>query len=536
MRLRAALTIGLAAALAVAGCSGDTPGDAEADDTSPATTRPEPVTPTVTLPAEPTAVLGGASPDALAIEASQLLFEQSPLAVLVAADDDASGAAAIAVELGVPLLVGPPESAPTTDQPTSPSDPPATTSPTAETGDATMDELARLQATTVLSVGAGAAAFVAQLPPDITVVEAPDGAAAVDDLPDDALPVIAQPDAPPTFAALTVSGSDATAAAATVQAAGGVVHELAAPDPRTDSAVIAALADLQPDVVIGIGAAFGAPETFANRVSVAKTGVELPGGGQVLYPYHRHVALYGNPTSPALGSLGEQSPAASVVRVQTLAAEYQEFTDQTVVPTFEVISSVASASPSSGGDYSTEMTPDELRPYIDAARDAGIYVVLDLQPGRSDFLTQAKLYEEFLKEPFVGLALDPEWRLTPTQVHLEQVGRVGVAEVNSVVTWLADLTAANNLPQKLLILHQFRTIMITDRGQVDTSRDEVAVLIHVDGFGPTGSKFATWNAIRADPPPNVWWGWKNFIDEDSPLMTPEQTMAVDPVPQFVSYQ
>ena len=62
------------------------------------------------------------------------------------------------------------------------------------------------------------------------------------------------------------------------------------------------------------------------------------------------------------------------------------------------------------------------------------------------------------------------------------------------------------------------------------------MLIHVDGFGPTGSKFATWRNIRGDPPPNVWWGWKNFIDEDSPLMTPEQTMAVDPVPEFVSYQ
>jgi hypothetical protein len=192
--------------------------------------------------------------------------------------------------------------------------------------------------------------------------------------------------------------------------------------------------------------------------------------------------------------------------------------------------------PSSGGDYSTEMTPDDIRPYVDAAHEAGVYVVLDLQPGRSDFLTQAKLFEEFLKLPHVGLALDPEWRLTPTQVHLEQVGRVSAAEINSVVTWLADLTRDNRLPQKLLILHQFRTDMIPDRTQVDTSRDEIAVLVHVDGFGPTGSKFATWNSIRADPPPNVWWGWKNFIDEDSPLMTPEQTMAVDPVPQFVSYQ
>ena len=42
-----------------------------------------------------------------------------------------------------------------------------------------------------------------------------------------------------------------------------------------------------------------------------------------------------------------------------------------------------------------------------------MYVVLDLQPGYTDFLAQAQRYEEFLAQPHVGLALDPEWRLAP---------------------------------------------------------------------------------------------------------------------------
>ena len=70
---------------------------------------------------------------------------------------------------------------------------------------------------------------------------------------------------------------------------------------------------------------------------------------------------------------------------------------------------------------------------MDAAREAGVYVMLDLQPGRTDFLTQAKRYEELLAQPHVGLALDPEWRLGPQQLHLEQIGSVGIDEVNSVV-------------------------------------------------------------------------------------------------------
>ncbi len=73
-------------------------------------------------------------------------------------------------------------------------------------------------------------------------------------------------------------------------------------------------------------------------------------------------------------------------------------------------------------DYSSETEIGVLRPYVDAAKAAGIYVVLDLQPGRTDFLTQAKRYAELLAEPHVGLALDPEWRLKPNQRHRALAG------------------------------------------------------------------------------------------------------------------
>src|SRR5690606_17349776 len=146
----------------------------------------------------------------------------------------------------------------------------------------------------------------------------------------------------------------------------------------------------------------------------------------------------------------------------------------TVVPTFEIIATIASAEAGEDGDYSRETPVPELLPYVEAAAEAGIYVVLDLQPGRTDFLTQAKRYEELLRYPHVGLALDPEWRLKPDQRHLRQIGSVDVAEVNATLTWLADLTREHRLPQKLLVLHQFQLRMITGREHLDTSRDELA--------------------------------------------------------------
>ena len=37
-------------------------------------------------------------------------------------------------------------------------------------------------------------------------------------------------------------------------------------------------------------------------------------------------------------------------------------------------------------------------------------------------------------------------------------------------------------------------------------------------------------------PDRVAWGWKNFYDEDKPMLTPKQTMAYEPKPSMVSYQ
>jgi hypothetical protein len=248
------------------------------------------------------------------------------------------------------------------------------------------------------------------------------------------------------------------------------------------------------------------------------------------------IALYGHPGTPALGVLGEQGVEAAIARAQQMAADYQPLVDVPVVPAFEIITTVASGGAGPDGNYSYEAPLDLLRPWVDTAGQAGVYVVLDLQPGRTDFLTQAKRYEELLARPYVGLALDPEWRLKPDQRHLAQIGSVTAGEINTVVSWLADLTRTHKLPQKLLMLHQFQLAMISDRGAVDTSRDELAVLIHADGFGSPGAKFETWSLMHDSPPPNVWWGWKNFIDEDSPTFTPAETMAIEPRPLFVSYQ
>lgn len=247
------------------------------------------------------------------------------------------------------------------------------------------------------------------------------------------------------------------------------------------------------------------------------------------------ISLYGAPGSPGLGLLGEQDVAASVTRAQELAAEYESVSREPVIPAFEIIATVATSDPGPTGDYSSPVAVDTLREWVDAAAENNIYVVLDLQPGLSEFLPQAQMFEDLLSEPHVGLALDPEWRLAEGQQHMAQIGQVHAAEINDTTDWLAELVAEHHLPEKLVMLHQFQTRMIPDRDRV-VDRDGLAVLVHADGNGVPSDKMKTYRTLTRDLPAHMRIGWKNFIDEDDPTYTPEQTMDVVPRPWFVSYQ
>ncbi|MDX1657449.1 MAG: hypothetical protein R3343_01385 [Nitriliruptorales bacterium] len=329
------------------------------------------------------------------------------------------------------------------------------------------------------------------------------------------------------------------APAVSAMAAGHRVVPALPGDPRADARIGGALEgmDLSRMLLLGADAEWDAvdPAALPWQLAVAQSGLELPGGGQLVFPGRRFVALYGTPGSGALGVLGEQPVEQAVARAVAQAKAYAPLSDVPVVPTFEIIATIAAGAAGPDGDYSDERSLDDLRPWVDAAERAGVYVVLDLQPGRESFVTQVQRYEELLARPHVGLALDPEWRLRANQRHLVQIGGVDAAEVNAVSEWLAGLVRVHRLPQKLFVIHQFKLSMIRDRSSL-VARPELATLIQMDGQGSQPTKVATWDAIRRDPPDGVWWGWKNFHDEDRPMRSPTDTMALDPPPLFISYQ
>jgi hypothetical protein len=248
------------------------------------------------------------------------------------------------------------------------------------------------------------------------------------------------------------------------------------------------------------------------------------------------VALYGHPGAPTLGALGEQGLPASIARARQMAASYRSLTRAHVVPGFEIIATVAEASPGADRSYSYETPVAMLRPWVRRANAAGLYVILDLQAGRDSLLAQAKMYAPLLKLPYVGLALDPEWKLQPGQLPLRQIGSVSIDQVNQVVSWLAGLTARYRLPQKLLELHEFQLSMIADEQALDTRHDDLAIVINMDGQGTPGDKQQTWQAVTGAAPRGVYFGWKDFFVKDHPMLTPQETMAHEPIPVLISYQ
>ncbi|NKX56058.1 hypothetical protein [Arthrobacter mobilis] len=501
LRLRRLLAAaGLAASLLLSGCTGSAPaGETGAAGPAGKPQRNPDQVYLRTAPAAPQLLTGSDAEAALA--ASAALFETSPLAVAAAADDAAAIAAGAeeAVSLGVPLLLS---------------------------GGGLAAELRRLQVREVKVHGRPEGGWEPLLD-GIRMLGAQDPVRA---------PVAAAA-APAWSVLLGHEARSLPATRAVVAASGARMHTDPAADPRQDPETVAFLRQAPENSVLGIGASFGSPAEFGERVQAALTVPELPGGGLLAFPARRMVALYGHPSGPALGALGEQGIDAAIGRVKKLAASYQQYSREPVIPAFEIIASVASASPGADGRYSSLSDPEELRPWVEAAGEAGVYVVLDLQPGRTDFPTQAKHYAELLALPHVGLALDPEWRLAAGQRHMEQIGSVDAAEINKVSGWLARLTREHNLPQKVLIIHQFRQDMVRNEHRVDTSHEELAVVVHADGHGTAGQKMETWNSLLQVAPRGVWMGWKNFYDEDKPTFTPRQTYRdVDPAPWFVSYQ
>ncbi len=244
------------------------------------------------------------------------------------------------------------------------------------------------------------------------------------------------------------------------------------------------------------------------------------------------VAFYGHPRAAVLGVAGEGTPEQVLPRLLDQAAPYAA-SGKKIVPTWELIATLVTGAPGPDNLYRARLNDADVRPYLDNIRTVGGRVILDIQPGRADVLDEARAFESLLIEPDVGLAIDPEWVVGPTQTPAGRIGTLDAADINRVSAYLSDLVLANDLPPKVMIVHRFNPGMVTNSDAI-LDRPGLRILFHADGEGGPGAKIGDYDNLL---PNRFERGIKIFYDEDVNMMSPAEVLhRLAPDPTFVSYQ
>lgn len=304
------------------------------------------------------------------------------------------------------------------------------------------------------------------------------------------------------------------------EADSGVVAPIGTPDGETEPTAEATAAGMRTGPV-----ADSTPVGGAGEVQLA----------QPILPDMRVVAYYGHPFALSMGILGQFNKQQLLEQLQDVKRDYERADpERPVVMAFEVIGSVAQPEAGQDGSYLLWTDSQTIREYVEFAQANSILLIIDIQIGRTSVEEEMAIIEEFLIEPNVHLAIDPEFAMGPDQVPNVDIGGVDADEINFAQEELARMVEEHDLPPKLLIVHRFTDGMVTNSDDIDEV-DKVQVVLDFDGFGDPASKEQGYSLYAGE-------GWvqhagiKLFYDQDQPLMQPEEVVELDPAPDFVMYQ
>ncbi len=253
--------------------------------------------------------------------------------------------------------------------------------------------------------------------------------------------------------------------------------------------------------------------------------------GEPILPANRVVAIYG---APQLGStaLGERSSRSAAKLAARQARAYVKRGERPAIPALDLIGVVANSTPGPDRLYRTRQPDDLIAEYLKRVRAIGGRLMIDIQPGRSPILDEIEHLEPWLDEPDVDIAIDPEWNVGRHGVPGRTVGRVTASEINAASRALQRLVADEDLPPKILVVHQFHKGSIRKRRRVKERRD-VEVTFNFDGIGAPGPKIAGYEALASS---TLFNGFSVFYDLDTKVMSPKQVLGLDPVADFLLYQ
>ncbi len=264
------------------------------------------------------------------------------------------------------------------------------------------------------------------------------------------------------------------------------------------------------------GGAPGVPVPTAETCS--PSGAEPLREAQIL-------SYYGNPYTADMGILGELPPEELVARLKEHATLYDSLNgDRAIQPALHVVYATAQSEPYPEGLYLLYLDDATLQEYIDLACNNGMLIFLDLQIGRSDAETEVTKILPYLESPHVHVALDPEFAMPAGEVPGQSIGSLDATHVNAAQALLDDFLAERQLPDKILIVHQFTEGMLT-RPELLGEYERVKLVIDMDGFGPAEIKRVKYGWFAA---PAAYSGIKLFFRQDTDLMSEADVLELEP--------
>lgn len=274
--------------------------------------------------------------------------------------------------------------------------------------------------------------------------------------------------------------------------------------------------------------------------SVATTAepevTELPRGGTEIFPEFRLFGYSGLPGSPGMGRLGIGDLDEKVDEMEERGEEYAG--DRPILPVLELIATVVHPVPGADGMFRTYIPESVIQDHLDAARRHDGILLLNIQPGRADFIDEVRHYEKWLVEPDVGVALDPEWAVSEGQIPGRVYGSTTGAELGEVAEYLSGLVEENRLPEKVMVYHQVHPGVVRDELEMEEFPG-VVVIKSVDGIGAPSDKIKTYDLVNETKPDFVVPGFKLFYEEDlvlGPIMTGAEVLGLDPQPEYILFE
>ena len=309
----------------------------------------------------------------------------------------------------------------------------------------------------------------------------------------------------------------------------GVTAQPAQPTvaPAAPVAAPAIVAEVAPTAAPTLAAA---PAVMATPPPMSRA----PLAGALL-PDYRIVAYYGHPHDANMGLVGEM-PLDELTKKLRKQADAFEAADPSrpVVPALELIATVAQRDPGFDGTYILDTDHETLREYIDFASRHDMLVILDLQIGRGSVANEIEKVRDLLEQPNVHLALDPEFAIAEGETPGDHIGSLDADSIAYAQQVLAEITTEQGIPPKMLIVHQFREDMISNKGAL-APMPGVQLVIDADGFGEPELKTFVYNYLVRDEPIEFG-GIKLFYNQDTPLMKPREILDLVPAPDVIIYQ